>query len=73
MDDFFIGMRAKDAEVVFRKLADEAAQAIGRDGAFDWRMVAESNDDNTQVITIHFNNDDMERPEMDGRTIVDWE
>jgi hypothetical protein len=25
------------------------------------------------TITVHFNNDDMERDEMSGRTIVDWD
>lgn len=72
MPDLFISMRAADAATHFRALADEAEQAIERDGALEYRIAAEPNR-RGPALTIIFNNDDMERSEMDGRTIVEVE
>jgi hypothetical protein len=68
----WIGMRAQDAAVLFERLTEDARQAIGRDGAMEIELLAEPNEVNDEVRLV-FNNDDMERPEMAGRTIVEWE
>lgn len=71
MNDLYIGMRAEDAVEFFQALLEDAQQAIGRDGAFEIAFRAESN--YGKPIGLIFNNDDMERPEMRGRIILDWE
>jgi hypothetical protein len=71
-NELFIGMRAQDAAALFDLLAVEAYDAIGRDDAFRVPINAEANSDG-RAIRIVFNNDDMERDEMTGRTVVDWE
>jgi hypothetical protein len=68
----WVGMRAEDAVALFERLAEDARQAIGRDGAMKIELLAEPNEVSGEVRLV-FNNDDMERPEMAGRTIVEWE
>jgi hypothetical protein len=69
----WISMRAEDAERIFTDLAENARQAIGRDGALDVTIDAEYNARGARPVRLVFNNDDMERPEVAGRTIVEWE
>lgn len=68
----FIGMRAEDAADLFERLAADARQATGRNGAMEHELWAESNEPGPRIRVV-FNNDDMERPEMAFRTIMDWE
>jgi hypothetical protein len=70
--DLWISMRSADAVRFFERVAEDARQADGRDGAFEVVVDAEPNASGP-TITVHFNNDDMERDEMSGRTIVDWD
>lgn len=72
MTTIWIGMRAQDAAVLFDRLAQEARATDGRDGALDVCVDAESNVNSGRVELV-FNNDDMERDDMTGRTIVDWD
>lgn len=72
MTTIWIGMRAVDAAILFERLAQKARAVRGIDGALDVRVDAESNESVGRVELV-FNNDDMERDEMNGRTIVDWD
>jgi hypothetical protein len=69
----YVSMRAKGAAEFFASVSRAAAEieSIGRDGAFEQRIAGEWGDGGR--VEIVFNNDDMERPEMDGRTIVDFD
>jgi hypothetical protein len=66
--EMFISLRAAEAADLFWKLA-EAAAADTRDGAFEFKVQAEGIQGGSVVLI--FNNDDMERPEMNGRTIIE--
>lgn len=68
----WVGMRAEDAAQLFGRMAAEAQQAVGRDGAFEVKVEAEPNAAGP-AIDLVFNNDDMERDEMTGRVVVDWD
>jgi hypothetical protein len=67
-----ISMRAAEAVVLFERLASDAKAADSRDGAFSVEIPAEANVGDGQ-FTLIFNNDDMERPEMDGRILFEAE
>jgi hypothetical protein len=67
----YISMRAEDAARLLADAADAAKSADGRDGAFEVRLPAEWNDGGQ--VEIVFDNDDMERDEMTGRTIADFD
>jgi hypothetical protein len=66
-------MRAEDAVEFLKTALEDAQQAIGRDGAFNTVYMGEPNVQGGKAIEIIFNNDDMERPEMRGRIIIDTE
>lgn len=69
----YISMRAEDAVEFLKTALEDAQQAIGRDGAFETIFQGEPNIQSGKPIEIIFNNDDMERPEMRGRIIIDTE
>lgn len=73
--DLTIGMTAKDAVEHFTALKAKAEAAIangvdGKPAAFEYTIYGEGNYVGKNEITLRFDNDDMERPEMSGRTIV---
>jgi hypothetical protein len=65
-------MRTKDAIPFLERALAEAREAGGRDGAWSVEIEAESNIESEPVV-VTFNNDDMERDDMTGRTIVDFD
>jgi hypothetical protein len=67
----YVSMRAKEAAEFFASVSRAATESNGRDGAFEHRLAGEWDDGGR--VEIVFNNDDMERPEMGGRTIVDFD
>lgn len=65
-----VGIQAAKAAELFAKAAEEATTAIGRDGAFRFEIDLEPNGpDDPEVVRLVLSNDDMERPEMDGRVM----
>jgi hypothetical protein len=72
INELWISMRAEDAVAVFERVVENARQAAGQDGAFEVEIDAEPNTAGGRIRLV-FCNDDMEREEMTGRTIVDWE
>lgn len=70
--ELWISMRAEDAVPLLERVLENARQAVGQDGAFEVEVEAEPNTGSGHIRLV-FCNDDMEREEMVGRTIVDWE
>lgn len=71
MRELWISMRSADAVRFFERVVEAAREADGRDGAFEVALETEPNEGGP-TINVTFGNDDMERDEMSGRTIIDW-
>lgn len=71
MTTISIGMRAADAATELTKLANAAHLAEENGTPFSYTVYAK--DQHGGEVLLEFGNDDMERPEMVGETIVEIE
>lgn len=71
--DIGIGMRAAEMVTFAEKLLAEATNARDNGKTFEVTVYAENNIGSRGEVILTFNNDDMEREEMTGRTIVDFD
>jgi hypothetical protein len=68
----YIAMTAKDAVEHYTKLLEAAQAAVADDSQRKpYEYVIYAQDNRGREVVLNFNNDDMERPEMAGRVIVD--
>jgi hypothetical protein len=72
MPNLYVSMRAEEAATLFERLAMAARDADGNDGAFEERVAAFANTPGAPAVVVIFNNDDMEREDMDDTILVEW-
>ena len=70
--DIYIGMSKTKLVEELTRVADEAREKVDRgDDYIAIEIYAESNDLGGGDVTLHFSNDDMERPEVADKVFVE--